>query len=643
MAFVERPVHDRSFARRAVPMQMPRVSSSFETLVISAIFLYALYIGKALLLPLAFAVFLTFLLSPLVDRLRKWHVPKFLAVTVATLTAFSILLTVTILLGQQLRTFAGELPRYQYVLQQKIHVLKDMAAANSSFARTGETLKALRDEIAGPAPKPLTPATSEAEPQSKPVAVVVEDSRTALDRLWSTLEVALEPLATAGIAIVFVVILLLDRADVRDRAIRLFGTNDLERTTRAMDDAGQRLKRYFLAATAVNFAFGVVIGLGLWWIGIPNPLLWGVIGMFMRFIPFVGIWLAAALPVMLAVTVDPGWTMLIATLLLFIVSEVLVSQVVETIVHGQSTGLSALAIILATAFWTLLWGPAGLILAVPLTVMLVVLGRHIERFAFLDILLGAEPALSPADSVYQRILAGDPEEAADQAQAKLKDMQPDAFYDSVVIEALGKAAAGFRSGNLDAPRLAEVGASFDEFIESIGELMDDLQSPADPPPPDAADRPARPPVICLAARTSIDRNGASILAQLLEWRGIPAIVASSQEVMRGEANGIDLTQSELICVSSFLSSERAAQTKFLIRKLRRRSPQADILGCFWLSSTQDQSTTQPLESLGADDVSTTFASAVDRCILKRGDPPENRVALPVATPGPAPTRNQTAA
>lgn len=646
MTFIDRSASDRGFqAKRVTAIQPVRVSTGFETAVICAIFLYALYVGKALLLPLALAVFLTFLLSPLVDRLRKWHLPKLLAVTIATLTAVSTLLAVTLVLGQQVRTFAEDLPRYQYVLQEKIHVLKDMASANSSFARTGETIKALRDEIVGPAPKPSGPAApSSAEPEIKPVSVVVEDRKTALDRLWSTLEVALEPLATFGIAIVFVIVLLLDRADVRDRAIRLFGTNDLERTTRAMDDAGHRLKRYFLAATAVNFAFGVVIALGLWWIGIPNPLLWGVIGMFMRFIPFVGIWLAAALPVLLALTVDPGWSMLVATLVLFIVSEILVSQVVETIVHGQSTGLSPLAIILATAFWTLLWGPAGLVLAVPLTVTLVVLGRHIERFAFLDILLGAEPALSPADSVYQRILAGDPEEAADQAQARLKDMQPDTFYDSVVMEALGKAAVDLKSGNLDAQRLAEVGASFEEFIEDIGELVDDMDTPSDNPEGAAltarqvSESPPPAPVICLAARTVIDRAGASILAQLLEWRGIPAIVATSDEVMRGKVNEIDLSQCDLICVSSFLTRERAAQTKFLLRKLRRRWPQAEIVGGFWLSDNKNQTVAETLNSIGADEIATAFAAAVDRCVMKRGNEPPAVTATPASVP-----RQQTAA
>ena len=598
-----------------------RVSSGFETIVISAIFISALYFGKALLVPLALAIFLTFLLSPLVAKLTRWHIPKILAVAFATLSAFAILLAVGVMLGQQVRTFAEDLPRYQTTLSEKIHVLKQMVAPSWQMGRAGETVKTLSDELSGKKPEaesaaPKSSPVMKSEP-AQPAHVVIDDQKTALGQLSHTLEAILEPATTAGIAVIFVIVLLLDRQDVRDRAIRLMGVNDLERTTRAMDDAGHRLKRYFLAATAINTVFGIVIGLGLWWIGIPNPLLWGVIAMLMRFIPFVGVLLSAALPVLLSVTVDPGWSMLVWTLALFIVSELLVSQVVETIVHGQSTGLSPLAIIIATAFWTLLWGPIGLLLAVPMTVMLVVLGRHVERFSFLDILFGSQPALSPTDSFYQRILAGDPEEAADLAQAKLKDMTPDAYYDGVVMEALGRAAADLKAGNLDAPRLAEIGESLDEFIEDIGELVLDDEEAAGP---DVAGTPpastAKPPIVCLSARTAIDRAAASILAQLLTLRNIPAIIASPEDMLRGEAHGIDLSKTHLICLSSFLVRERSAQLKFMLRKLRRRTPSAEILGCFWQAAPGDIAATGLVDNnLGVNDIVATFSAAVDRCIL----------------------------
>ena len=624
-----RPLLAMTTKRSQISNQNARGTAGFETVVLSAIFVCALYFGKALLLPLALAIFLTFLLSPVVDAMRRIHVPKILAVSLATLGSVAILLSVAVILGQQVRTFAEDLPRYQYVLSEKIHVLKDLVATKSTFARTGETLKALRDEILGPAPgapastsssaKPAAPEPDKAEPPAalgeaaRPVTVVVDDRKSALDRLLSTAEVAAGPLATGGIAIVFMIVLLLDRADVRDRAIRLFGTADLERTTRAMDDAGQRLKRYFVTTSAVNFTFGTVMGIGLWFIGIPNPILWGVIAMVMRFIPFVGIWLAAALPVLLALTVDPGWTMLGWTLGLFIVGEILVSQLVEPYIQGESTGLSFLAIILATAFWTLLWGPAGLLLAVPLTVMLVVVGRHIERFRFFDILFGSEPALSPADSVYQRILAGDPEEAADQAQAKLKDMTTDAFYDTVVMSALSRAASDLLSGRFDGARTAEIGAAFDEFIEDIGELSRDVKKD-DEALPVGALLPGQH-VVCLAARTVIDRAGATVLAQLLDDRGISAVVATPEELLHGPASD---HAPALISVSAFNATERSAQLKFLIRKLRRRYPEAEIIGGFWLADTKQEANMPALENIGASEIAATFADAINQIILTSG-------------------------
>ncbi len=611
-----------SFARRSVASKPQRFSSGFETIVISAIFITALYFGKTLLVPLALAIFLTFLLSPLVSKLMRWHVPKIIAVAIATLSAFAILLTVGLMLGQQMRTFAEELPRYQSVLSEKIHVLRNMVAPSWQMGRASETVKALRDELAG-LPDPRAASSGQTQPAvisksapAQPTRVIVEDPKTALDQLAHTLAAILEPATTAGIAVIFVIVLLLDRQDVRDRAIRLMGVNDLERTTRAMDDAGLRLKRYFLAATAVNSAFGIVIGLGLWWIGIPNPLLWGVIAMLMRFIPFVGIVLSAGLPILLSVTVDPGWSMLIATVALFVISEILVSQVVETVVHGQSTGLSSLAIIIATAFWTLLWGPIGLLLAVPMTVMFVVIGRYVERFRFLDVLLGSQPALSATDSFYQRILAGDPEEAVELALIKLKEMTPDSYYDSVVMEALGKAAADLKAGNLDADRLAEIGETLDEFIDDIGEFVLDEDKPVIAEGlASTASKTPKPPIVCLAARTAIDRAAAAILAQLLTLRNIPAIVATPEDMMRGELGNLDLTKTELICVSSFLVQERSAQLKFMLRKLRRRVPDAEILGGFWQSSAGDVGAANLRDNLAVDDAVATFSAAVDRCIL----------------------------
>ena len=225
-----------------------------------------------------------------------------------------------------------------------------------------------------------------------------------------------QPLATTGIVIVFVVFMLLQREDLRDRFIRLVGSRDLHRTTQALGDAAERVGRYLLMQLLVNVAYGIPIGIGLWLIGVPNPLLWGMLSVVLRFVPFIGPILAAAFPLALSIAVDPGWTMLLWTAALFIVLEMISGNIVEPWLYGASTGLSSIAILAAAVFWTWLWGPVGLLLSTPLTVCLVVLGRHVPQFGFLNVLLGSEPVLEPAESLYQRLLAGDPDEATERAE-----------------------------------------------------------------------------------------------------------------------------------------------------------------------------------------------------------------------------------
>ena len=220
---------------------------------------------------------------------------------------------------------------------------------------------------------------------------------TPLQLLQAIVGPLLAPLATTGIVIIFLLFILLQREDLRDRFIRLAGARDLQRTTRALDDGAYRLSRYFLTQSAINATFGVLIGTGLFFIGVPHPVLWGILGMLLRMVPYIGAPIAAIFPAALAIAVDPGWSMLFRTLGLFAVIEPIMGQVVEPLLYGHSTGLSAVAVVVAAVFWTWLWGPIGLLLSTPLTVCLVVLGRHFEHLEFLDVLLGAEPALSPQE------------------------------------------------------------------------------------------------------------------------------------------------------------------------------------------------------------------------------------------------------
>ena len=255
----------------------------------------------------------------------------------------------------------------------------------------------------------------------------------ALESLKALISPLLHPLATTGIIVIFVIFILLQREDLRNRLIRLAGSHDLQRTTAALDDAANRLSRLFLIQLLLNGTFGVIIGTGLWLIGVPSAILWGILAAVLRFVPYIGAAIAAAFPLALAVAVDPTWSMLLWTLALFLIVEPIVGHVIEPMVYGHSTGLSPVAVVASATFWTALWGPIGLVLATPLTVCLVVLGRHVERLEFLDVMFGDRPALSPPEIFYQRMLAGDPTEASDKAEEFLKERSLAPYYDEVAL------------------------------------------------------------------------------------------------------------------------------------------------------------------------------------------------------------------
>ena len=298
----------------------------------------------------------------------------------------------------------------------------------------------------------------------------------ALESLQSLISPLLHPLATTGIIVIFVIFILLQREDLRNRLIRLAGSHDLQRTTAALDDAASRLSRLFLIQLLLNGSFGIIIGLGLWLIGVPSAILWGILAAVLRFVPYIGAAIAAAFPLALALAVDPTWSMLLWTLALFVVVEPIVGHVIEPMVYGHSTGLSPVAVVASATFWTALWGPIGLVLATPLTVCLVVLGRHVERLEFLDVMFGDRPALSPPEIFYQRMLAGDPTEASEKAEEFLKERSLSSYYDEVALKGLQLAQVDAERGTLDPERLTKIRDAVSEFANNISE-QEDRQMP----------------------------------------------------------------------------------------------------------------------------------------------------------------------
>ena len=547
------------------PLAAPRAAPGIGPGALHAVLLVAvLYFGRELFIPLVLAVLLGFVLAPLVRVLRQVHVPRPPAVLLAVGLAFALILGLGAVLGRQVSLLAENLPAYQTTVQGKLAGLRQ---AGGWLDKLSGTLSEMRHAA------PAAPVANTPSPEPRPLPVEIRAPEPgALQTLREVAEPLLGPLATLAMVLILVVFILLYREDLRDRLIRLAGARDLHRTMAAMDDAAYRLSRYFLAQTALNAGFGVFIAAALWIIGVPNPALWGVVAGMARFIPFIGAYLAGLFPALLAVAVDPGWGMLLAVLGLFAVSELLMGQVLEPWVFGQSTGLSPIAIIAAATFWTWLWGPVGLLLSVPLTVCLVVLGRHVEKLEFLEVALGDQPALEPEELFYQRALAGDTDALIEQAEKCLKEKPLAEYIDAVAMPALRLAQLDLARGSLAEDRL-------ERFSASLGELVEDLEEAAEAPA-------ALPPlgwqaagaVLCLGGRGPLDSLAAALLARVLAAQGFGV----QQGGLIGSAAGTGPpAPPRLACFCFLEGGSSVATARTLLRRQRRRLPSVPSLALAW--------------------------------------------------------------
>jgi predicted PurR-regulated permease PerM len=623
---------------------------------VAAIVVAALYFAREVLIPVTLAMLLSFVLSPLVELLRQIWLGRILSVVLAVVLALGLILALGSAIGTQVAQLSGNLPQYQTTIETKISRLRN-ATVDKFSAKLGSfghqlTGSAPRSEAPAPAP---TGAPAQGQEQNPVPVVVTQPAPSVLDIGKSVLDPLLYPVATAGIILVVTIFALLQKEDLRDRVIRLLGSGDLHRTTVAMDEAGRRLSRYFLTQLGLNAGFGIIVGVGLYFIGVPNPLLWGILGVLLRFVPYVGSWIAAALPVVLAAAVEPGWSMAIWTAVLYAVTELIMGQAVEPLVYGHSTGLSPIAVIIAAIFWTWIWGPIGLIISTPLTLCLVVLGRHIEGLESFDVLLGDRPALTPTESLYQRMLAGDPDEAEEQAERYLADQPLSSYYDEVALEALGLAANDILRGTLEAPRL-------EHFISSMGELIDDLGERTDLPSETAeaektgvettADRQALPnvppageevgddrpapewqtetPVLCIAGRGALDELAARMLAQLLGKHGLKARTVPHEAVSRVHIAELDVDGVAMMCVSYISIGGGTARLRYLLRRLRERQPAARLLLGLWPALDTDLVDGDLRRTLGADFYVTSLRDAVRICLAEAHQAPRPQMRLVTA-------------
>ncbi len=612
------------------------------TAVLAFVIVATLYFGREILVPIALAILLSFVLAPLVGVLQRIMVPRGLAVVGVVVIAFAMIFATGSLLATQLTQLAGDLPRYQSTISDKIQSFRETTASRGTLERASGMLKDLSKEL--DKPKDAPSALSLATPTLTPVPVEVRlPDPGALESLQSLISPLLHPLATTGIIIIFVIFILLQREDLRNRLIRLAGSHDLQRTTAALDDAARRLSRLFLIQLLLNGTFGLVIGIGLWLIGIPSAILWGILAGVLRFVPYIGAVISAAFPLALSVAVDPTWTMLLWTLVLFLVVEPILGHVIEPMVYGHSTGLSPVAVVAAATFWTALWGPIGLVLATPLTVCLVVLGRHVERLEFLDVMFGDRPALSPPEIFYQRMLAGDPTEAAEKAEEFLKERSLSSYYDEVALKGLQLAQVDAERGVLDSERTNKIKDAVSEFVNNLSD-HDDRQPPKSHSTIDAEatsavesvtdhstyddlpvlNKDALPPewlgehpVLCVAGRSSIDEAAAIMLGQLTTAHGLSARVEGAEALSVANVFRLETTGVAIACLI-YLDANGPAHMRYSVQRLRRKLPKGKIILCCLMKDMEHSRLEQFREAAKADLAAASLGEAVQLCIAATG-------------------------
>jgi predicted PurR-regulated permease PerM/methylmalonyl-CoA mutase cobalamin-binding subunit len=663
--------------------------NQFYALASIAIILAMLYFGQEVLVPLALAVLFAFLLAPLVARLERLNVGRVISTLLVVVVALSVIGALGWTVERRFVQIVDKLPEYRDAIHAKFARLTRSGGVVEKVrqeikqtievpaTQAAETTQPATQSATQPATEPGGPATGSpptGSPAAAPtVAIQVHvppgDAAAPAGGLtkptpedpWpvrlypkpaSGLEVTgqylgrfLGPLATAGLVLVFVIFMLLSREDLRDRLIRLVGDNSLHATTQALDDAATRVSRFLLAQSLINASFGVAVALGLWLIdltlggrqaGFLTAVVAGLLCGVLRFVPYVGTWIGAALPLGLAFAAYSGNGVFFATLAMFVVIELVISQVIEPNLLGSSTGLSPIAVLVSAVFWTWMWGTVGLLLSMPLTVILVVMGKYVPQLAFLDVLLGDTPVLDPHTRVYQRLIACDDEEAAELAAEYLDEMPLEAVYDTVLIPALAQAELDRHRGRLDEARHASVRQGIRDITESLADRQrdEDVSEASDKTvreaKGEAADAPGKPAsgkpsangharrilpkgtaldVLCLPAKSEADEIVGLMLARLLERRGY-RVTAPGASALTSEMVGLATSSKADVVVVSALPPKAALNVRYVLKRVTARNPGLGVVAGLW-KNTRDLAKTGIGDFAGVR-VVTTLAEAQDR-------------------------------
>ena len=594
---------------RPVAAKPDTLTPKFMMAVIAGVVVSGIYFGRPVLMPLALAVLTSFALAPLVTLFKKLRLGNVGAVVISLFLAVVVVSSLGLFMGSQLAKLAADLPHYQTNLARKIHSVVGSATQNDTISRLNKTIDNLAEQITGG----NKVEEDQSQPNAiKPIPVVVARTSVAPWTVAQTvLGPLLEPLGLAALVLVFMGFILLQKDDLRDRLVRLAGSRDMQRTTVALDEAANRLSRYLFLQTCINTCFGLAIGLGLWLIGIPNAGLWALMSMLLRFVPYVGVPLAFLFPFTLALAVDPGWSKMLWVMALYGGIEPTIGNLIEPVVYGRSMGLSAVAVVVAAVFWTWLWGPVGLLLSTPLTMCFVVFSRHIEGLKFLDVMLGDQPPLRFEESLYLRMLADEPDDAANEAEEFLRNNSLSAYYDEVAARALMLAQSDVNRGVLDPLRQTRIRDAIKGLIVNLADRRESEDSYADLPE-SWRDAPLEP-VLCVAGRGPLDEAAVLLLVDMLAKFGVSARVVSSDETSATHIRDLNCIGVQLTCVS-YLEPGTFKNARYQVRRLRKRMPGVPVMALFWGLSGDHSRYLDGIEATECDIVTTGLKETVQHIV-----------------------------
>jgi predicted PurR-regulated permease PerM len=544
-------------------------------MIIAALLIAGLYAGQDLLIPLALAGLLGFVLAPLVRRLESFGLPNGLAVAIVIAALLAALFGGATIAGREVAQLLEELPKHEANLREKARFLHFEVGAPGIWQKAATTLRSVEQEIVDP------------QDNGRPLQVqVAQNSEPPLFMLFEYTRKSVPSLLTAALALLLTVFVMLQYRDLRDRAVRLMGTSEIGRSAQAFDDAGSDLAHYLMLQAAVNVGFGVFVGLALWAIGIPSPALWGAMTAILRFVPYIGAFISAAFPLALAAMIDPGWWKLIEVAAIYVIGDPLVGQIFEPLLFGSQTRLSPLAILLAIAFWTLLWGPVGLVLAVPLTVAIVVLGQHVPRLEFLRVLLGNEPVLEPHEQLYHQLLAGEADIAAKDADRWIGEHSLVSYLDEVVIPAFRIASDDERRTVLGREQANALKETTAEYVGLVKETIEYRAEPQENPAASDGDTkpesvPRSATALVLAGRGSLDLAASQLIADAIRLeRGIDTRCPALGGLTGISSEAVSDEPPDVVALVSVGAVTRA-QLDILLRRLRRSFPGSHMVIGFW--------------------------------------------------------------